>query len=76
MIRDMIQLAEEIFARGHNPDLDPQANAAEFREFAIRLGNLIEEVGMAIRKYQERIEQQSFYIRKLENEIKDLKNDL
>lgn len=72
MIREMIELAEEIYARGSNPNLNPEANGEEFKDFAIRLGHLIEEVGMAIRKYQEKLEQQAFYIRKLENQIKDL----
>jgi hypothetical protein len=72
MIKELIQLAEEIYARGHNPNLDPEANAVEFKEFAIRLGHLIEECGMTLRRYQERVEQQSFYIKKLENRIKEL----
>lgn len=75
MIRDLIQLAEEIYARGHNPNLDPEANAAEFREFAIRLGHQIEEIGMQMRRYQERLEQQAFHIRHLQNRIKELTDD-
>lgn len=74
MIREMIQLAEEMYALGHNPYQDPSANGSDLQTFAIRLGHLIEECGMALRKYQERIEQQAFYIRKLENELKELKD--
>lgn len=72
MIREMIELAEEIYARGNNPNLSPEANGEEFRDFAVRLGYLIEDVGMAIRKYQEKLEQQSFHIRHLQNKIKEL----
>ena len=72
MIRDLIQLAEEIYARGHNPNLDPEANAAEFREFAVRLGYQIEELGAQMMRYQERIEQQTFLVRHLQNKIKEL----
>lgn len=75
MIRDLIQLAEEIYARGHNPSLDPEANGADFREFAIRLGHQIEEIGMQMRRYQERLEQQAFHIRHLQNRIKELTDD-
>jgi hypothetical protein len=71
----MIQLAEDMYSRGHNPNLDPEANADDFREFAVRLGHMIEDVGMAIRRYQEKVEQQAFYIKKLENEIKELKEE-
>lgn len=75
MIRELIQLAEEIYARGHNPSQDPKLNGEDFQDYAVRLGHLIEEVGHAISKYQERIEQQAFYIRRLENQIKELKDD-
>lgn len=75
MIKDMIQLAEDMYARGHNPCLDPEANAAEFREFAIKLGHQIEEVGMQMYRYQERIEQLSFHIKHLQNKIKELTQD-
>ncbi len=75
MIREMIQLAEDMYSRGHNPNLDPIANGDDFKEFAIRLGNMIEDVGMAIRRYQEKVEQQAFYIKKLENQIKELKEE-
>ncbi len=75
MIREMIQLAEDMYSRGHNPNLDPEANADDFREFAVRLGHMIEDVGMAIRRYQEKVEQQAFYIKKLENQIKELKEE-
>lgn len=75
MIKDMIALAEEMYARGHNPNLDPEANATEFREFAIRLGHQIEEMGMQMRRYQEKLEQQAFHIRHLQNRIKELTDD-
>lgn len=75
MIREMIQLAEDMYSRGHNPNLDPSANADDFKEFAIRLGHMIEDVGMAIRRYQEKVEQQAFYIKKLENQIKEMTDD-
>jgi len=75
MIRDMIQLAEDMYARGHNPCADPESNAAEFREFAIKLGHQIEDVGMQMRRYQERIEQLSFHIRHLQNKIKELSQE-
>lgn len=75
MIRELIQLAEEIYARGLNPNMDPIANGEDFKDYAVRLGHLIEEVGHAIRRYQERIEQQAFYIRRLENQIKELKDE-
>lgn len=75
MIRDLIELAEEMYARGHNPNLSPEANAEEFKEFAIRLGHQIEELGTVMRQYQERLERQAFYIKRLENEIKDLKEE-
>ena len=75
MIRDLIQLAEDMYARGHNPNMDPEANAAEFREYAIKLGHLIEEVGMQMRRYQEKMEQQAFHIKHLQNRIKELTDD-
>ena len=75
MIRDLIQLAEDMYARGHNPNLDPEANASELKEFAIRLGHQIEEVGMQMRRYQEKLEQQAFHIRHLQNRIKELTDD-
>jgi len=75
MIRDLIQLAEDTYARGHNPNMDPEANAAEFREYAIKLGHLIEEVGMQMRRYQEKMEQQAFHIKHLQNRIKELTDD-
>lgn len=75
MIRDLIELAEEMYARGHNPNLSPEANAEEFKDFAIRLGHQIEEIGTAMRQYQERLERQAFAIKRLENEIKELKNN-
>lgn len=75
MIRDMIQLAEDMYARGHTPSADPESNAADFREFAIKLGHQIEEVGMQMRRYQERIEQQSAHINHLQNRIKELTQD-
>jgi len=75
MIRELIELAEEIYARGHNPNLDPQANGEDFKTFAVRLGHQIEEVGHALRRYQERLEQQAFYIKKLENQIKEMRDD-
>lgn len=75
MIKELIQLAEEMYARGHNPNLDPEANATEFRDFAVRLGHQIEEVGMQMRRYQERLEQQAFHIRHLQNKIKELTDD-
>ena len=75
MIKDLIQIAEDMYARGHNPNLDPEANAAEFREFAIKLGHQIEEVGMQMRRYQEKLEQQSFHIQHLQNRIKELTDE-
>ena len=75
MIRDLIELAEEMYARGHNPNLSPEANAEEFKDFAIRLGHQIEELGTVMRQYQERLERQAFAIKRLENEIKELKNN-
>lgn len=75
MIRDLIELAEEIYARGHNPHVDPEGNAAEFREFAIKLGHQIEEVGMQMRRYHDKIEQQDVHIRHLQNKIKELTQD-
>lgn len=75
MIREMIQLAEEMYARGHNPSTDLEANAAEFREFAIRLGHQIEDVGVQMLRYQERIEQLSFHIKHLQNKIKELSQE-
>lgn len=75
MIRDLIQLAEEMYARGHNPSIDPESNAAEFREFAIRLGHQIEDVGVQMLRYQERIEQLSFHIKHLQNKIKELSQE-
>ena len=73
MIRDLIELAEEMYARGHHPSPDPRAAGEELKDFAVRLGQQIEELGMAMRQYQERLERQAFYIKRLENEIKDLK---
>jgi len=75
VIRELIQLAEDMYARGHNPYMNPEANAEDLKEFAIRLGHMIEDVGMAIRRYQEKLEQQAFYIKKLENQIKELTDD-
>lgn len=75
MIRDLIELAEEMYARGHNPNLSPEANAEEFKDFAIRLGHQIEELGTVMRQYQERLERQAFYIKRLENNIKEMKDD-
>ena len=75
MIREMIQLAEEIYARGHAPSQDPKLNGEDFKDFAVRLGHLIEECGMTLRRYQERVEQQAFYIKRLENQIKELRDD-
>ena len=75
MIKDLIQIAEDMYARGHNPNLDPEENAAEFREFAIKLGHQIEEVGMQMRRYQEKLEQQAFHIRHLQNKIKELTDE-
>ena len=72
MIRELIQLAEDIYARGHNPYQDPVATGQELQDFAVRLGHLIEECGMTLRRYQERVEQQAFYIKKLENQIKEI----
>ena len=73
MIRDLIELAEEMYSRGHHPSPDPRAGGEELKEFAIRLGHQIEELGAAMRQYQERLERQAFHIKRLENEIKDLK---
>jgi hypothetical protein len=75
MIRELIELAEEMYARGHNPNLDPVANGEDFKTFAIRLGHRIEEVGQVLRRYQERLEQQAFYIKRLENQIKEMRDD-
>jgi hypothetical protein len=75
MIRELIELAEEMYARGHSPSQSPAANGEDFKTFAIRLGHQIEEVGHALRRYQERIEQQSFYIKRLENQIKEMRDD-
>lgn len=75
MIRDLIELAEEMYARGHNPSPDPRMGGEELKEFAIRLGHQIEEIGTAMRQYQERLERQAFAIKRLENEIKELKNN-
>jgi peptidoglycan hydrolase CwlO-like protein len=75
MIRDLIELAEEMYARGHNPSTDPEANAADFREFAIKLGHQIEDVGMQMRRYQEHIERLTFHINHLQNKIKELSGE-
>ena len=75
MIREMIQLAEDMYSRGHNPNLDPIASAEELKDFAVRLGHLIEDAGMIIRRYQAKVEEQAFYIRRLENQLKELKDD-
>jgi hypothetical protein len=75
MIRELIELAEEMYARGHNPNLDPVANGEDFKTFAIRLGHKIEEVGHTLRRYQERLEQQAFHIKHLQNRIKELEQD-
>lgn len=75
MIRDLIELAEEMYARGHNPSPNPMAAGEELKDFAVRLGHQIEEIGTALRQYQERLERQAFYIKRLENNIKEMKND-
>jgi len=75
MIRELIQLAEEIYARGHSPSHNPHEAGEELKDFAVRLGNLIEECGMTLRRYQERVEQQAFYIKRLENQIKEMRDD-
>lgn len=72
MIRELIQLAEDMYARGHNPYQDPVAAGQELQDFAVRLGHLIEDVGATLRRYQERLEKQAFYIKKLENQIKEI----
>lgn len=75
MIREMIQLAEDLYARGHNPTHNPIEAGEELKDFAVRLGHLIEECGMTLRRYQERVEQQAFYIKRLENQIKEMRDD-
>ena len=75
MIRDLIELAEEMYARGHHPSPDPRAAGEELKDFAVRLGHQIEELGTVLRQYQERLERQAFYIRRLENNIKEMKDD-
>lgn len=75
MIRDLIELAEEMYARGHNPSPDPRMGGEELKEFAVRLGHQIEELGTVLRQYQEKLERQAFYIKRLENNIKEMKDD-
>ena len=69
MLVRLIELAEEMYAVGHNPPLASDSCGLMFEEFAIRLGNLIEEVGHTLHLQKDAIKDRDERIKVLEHEL-------
>jgi hypothetical protein len=69
MLLRLIELAEEMYAVSQNPPLSSDACGLIFEEFAIRLGNLTEEVGHTLHLQQDAIKDRDAHIKELEHEL-------
>ena len=76
MLQELINLAEELYARGKDPYLAADANGAFMEEHAVKLGKMIEEVGKTLHYYHSKCQEQhdnrvwmQLKIKKLEEEI-------
>lgn len=69
MILRLIELAEEMYAVGQNPPLSSDSCGLMFEEFAIRLGNLTEEVGHTLHLQKDAIKDRDEHIKVLEHEL-------
>jgi hypothetical protein len=58
-----------MYAVSQNPPLSSDACGLIFEEFAIRLGNLTEEVGHTLHLQQDAIKDRDAHIKELEHEL-------
>jgi len=76
MIQELIELAEELYARGKNPYLAADANGEFMEKHAVKFGFLIEEIGKELQYMDCKCKE--FYDAKmrLESRVKQLEFDL
>ena len=69
MLLRLIELAEEMYAVSQNPPLSSDSCGLMLEQFAIRLGNLTEEVGHTLHLQLDAIKDKDAHIKALEHEL-------
>lgn len=68
----LIELAEELYALGQNPFLDPNDNGSAMESLAVDFGQAIQETGEMILRYQKDIQELMDKIRWMSAKINEL----
>lgn len=69
MLLRLIELAEEMYEVSKNLPLSSNSCGLMFEEYAIRLGNLTEEIGHTLHLQQDAIKDRDAHIKALEHEL-------
>ena len=76
MMEELALIAEEMYALGNDSFHEPHPKQHLFHRYAIRIANQLEILDKKISYYRTKAEEQAFQIRRLENDIKELKKEL
>lgn len=76
MMDELALIAEEMYAMSVDPMLEHHPTRRHFNQYARRIGVLVSEISRRLHSNAAKIEEQAFQLRKLENEVRDLKKEL